>query len=71
VGSIILTKQATPPWAMSLSSDSGYYDVRFLEEVADELKRKAFIVKSGLASLSKADQFAYEVLSRHGFFSGD
>ena len=63
-----MTEQATPPRVISLSPNSGYYYVHFLEEVAEELKQKAFLVKSGLASVSKAEQFAYAVLLKHGFF---
>ena len=57
-----------PPKIISLSSNSGYYYVHFLEEVAEELRKKEFLVRSGLDSVTKAEQLAYAVLFNHGFF---
>jgi hypothetical protein len=57
-----------PPKVISLSSNSGYYYVHFLEEVAEELRQKEFVVQTGLDTVSKAEQLAYAVLFNNGFF---
>ena len=62
-----MTEQASPPKIIALSSGSGYYYVHFLEEVAEELRQKAFLVQSGLDSVTKAEQLAYAVLYNNGF----
>lgn len=62
-----MTEQASPPRVIALSHNSGYYYVHFLEEVAEELRQKAFLVQSGLDSITKAEQLAYAVLYNNGF----
>ena len=62
-----MTEQEASPKVIALSSGSGYYYVHFLEEVAKELRQKAFLVRSGLDSVTKAEQLAYAVLYNNGF----
>jgi hypothetical protein len=45
-----------------------YFFQSFVIELVDELKRKAFLVKTGLDTVSKSDQFTYCVLERLGYF---
>jgi len=66
-----MTEPMNQPRVISLSSNSGYYYVHFLEEVAEELRQKAFVVQTGLDTVSKAEQLAYAVLFNHRFFQGE
>lgn len=62
-----MAEQVTPPRVIALTRNPGYYYVHFLEEVAEELRQKAFLVRSGLDSVTKAEQLAYAVLCSNGF----
>lgn len=53
---------------ISLRSSLTYYRVDFLKQVAQELMKKEFLVRTGLDMFSKAELFAYAVLLDNGFF---
>ena len=64
---VLDAEQANPPRVIALTGNHAYYYVHFLEEVAEELRQKAFLVQSGLDSVTKAEQLAYAVLYSNGF----
>ena len=45
-----------------------YFHATFIAELIKELNGKAFLVETGLDTVSKSDQFAYCVLQRLGYF---
>ena len=51
-----------------ISLASTYYYIDFLEEVEEEIQKKAFLVNSGLDEFSKAEIFAYWALQANGYF---
>lgn len=48
--------------------DCGYYKTSFLREVESEPQSKAFVVKAGLATFSRAEQLAYMILESRDYF---
>jgi len=51
--------------------DSNWYETAFLNEVAEELRKKAMMVSLSLTTFSKADQLAYNILKNHIDFEND
>jgi len=56
----------TPPKIIKV--DNTYFYVHFLQEVEQEVKKKAFLVSAGLDTFSKAELFAYTLLEAMGYF---
>jgi hypothetical protein len=48
--------------------DNTYCYVHFLQEVEEEIQKKAFVVSAGLDTFSKAELFAYLLLEARGYF---
>jgi hypothetical protein len=49
--------------------DGGYYKTAFLEDVEKEIQSKAFRVKAGVDTFSKAETLAYLILKKIGYFA--
>jgi hypothetical protein len=55
--------------AVSLTAPM-YYNADFLQEVEEEIQKKAFVVITGMDQFSKAETLAYCLLQANGYFSG-
>lgn len=49
--------------------NGGYYETAFLEDVEKEIQSKAFRVKAGTDTFSKAETLAYLISKKIGYFA--
>jgi hypothetical protein len=64
-----MTELSTEKPRKIISIDNTYFYIDFLQEVAQEIQQKAFMVEAGLDAFSKAEHFAYDLLKRRDYFS--
>jgi hypothetical protein len=64
-----MTELPTEKPRQVIGIDNIYFYIDFLQEVEQEIQKKAFMVHAGLDAFSKTESFVYALLEARGYFS--